>query len=378
VFRLRAPDPDFLFKLTAYAYTAPVPPGVPDRDVGSSPVPGTGPYRILPWRGGQVRFERNPYFREWSHAAQPDGNPDAVVWRLAPSFDAAAREVERGRADWIFGLVPPDQLRRLQVEHGAQIRENRTFYVDFIPLNTRRPPFDDVRVRRALNLAIDRARIVRMYGGPVAATAQCQALPPGLLGYRRYCPYTRRPGPDGAWRGPDLARARRLVAASGTRGTPVDVWGATDVLGVPRGVPAYVASVLRSLGYRTRLHLVPIASIGYAQRRTFQLSVDGDWGPDYPLPSALLPKFFGCRGGYGNGYVCDPALDRTMRTASALQLRDPQRAAALWAVVDRDVVDRAYWVPTVMAHSPAFVSARLRNFQYNPIWDFIASQAWLR
>jgi peptide/nickel transport system substrate-binding protein len=264
------------------------------------------------------------------------------------------------------------------VTHAAQIRANRTFYVDFIPLNTRRPPFDDVRVRRALNLAIDRARIVRMYGGPVAATPQCQALPPGLLGYRRYCPYTRRPGADGAWRGPDLARARRLVAASATRGTRVDVWGATDVLGVPRGMPAYIASVLRSLGYRTRLHLVPIASITLARRRTLQLTVDGDWGPDYPLPSALLPKFFGCHGGYSNGYVCDPALDRRMRAASALQARDPQRAAALWAQVDRDVVDRAYWVPTVNAHAPELVSARLRNFEYNPIWDFIASQAWLR
>jgi hypothetical protein len=41
-------------------------------------------------------------------------------------------------------------------------------------------------------------------------------------------------------------------------------------------------------------------------------------------------------------------------------------------------VDRADRVPTVMAHSPELVSARLRNFQYNPIRDFVASQAWLR
>ncbi len=378
VFRLTAPDPDFLYKLTPYTYAVPVPPGTPDRDVRSTPVPGTGPYRLLPWHGSTITFERNPFFREWSHAAQPDGNPDAVVWRFYPSFDAEVQAVEDSRADWIFGLLPPDRLRQLQLTVPGQLHVNATLIQDFIPLNAHRPPFDDVRVRRALNLAIDRARIVRMYGGPSAATPTCQPLPPGLLGYRPYCPYTRVPAPDGTWRAPDLERARQLVAASGTSGQLVDVWGATDELGVPRGLPAYVASVLRSLGYRTKLHVVPLASITYAMRRRFQISVDGDWSPDYPKPSSFLPQFFGCGGGYTNGYVCDPALDRKMQRATALQVRDPSRAAALWAEVDREIVDRAYWVPMVNSHSPELVSKRLGNFQYNPIWDFIADQAWLR
>ncbi len=55
---------------------APVPPGTPDRDMGLTPVPGTGPYRITRATPREVVFERNPYFREWSHAAQPEGNPD--------------------------------------------------------------------------------------------------------------------------------------------------------------------------------------------------------------------------------------------------------------------------------------------------------------
>ena len=118
-----------------------------------------------------------------------------------------------------------------------------------------------------------------MYGGPSAATPTCQPLPAGLLGYGRYCPYTATPQADGAWNAPDLVRARRLVTSSGTSGQMIDVWGANDELGVPRELPAYVASVLRSLGYRTHLHTVPIASISYAQRRGFQLSVDGDWSP---------------------------------------------------------------------------------------------------
>ena len=239
-------------------------------------------------------------------------------------------------------------------------------------------PFDDVRVRRALNLAIDRAEIARMYGGRAAATPICQPLPHGLLGYRPYCPYTHAPNARGVWRAPDLAAARKLVAESRTKGMLVDVWGVANQLGVPRGLPGYVASVLRSLGYRTRVHVVAAQRITNAMRRTFQLSVDGDWAPDYPQPSSFLPQFFGCHGGYSNGYVCDPVLDRMMVRATSLQLSHPEQAAALWEKVDRRIVDQAYWVPTVNAHPPALVSKRLRNYQYNPIWDFSPAQAWVR
>ena len=237
---------------------------------------------------------------------------------------------------------------------------------DFVPLNTHARPFDDVRVRRALNYAIDRERIARMYGDGVAVPL-CQVLLPGVPGHRAHCPYAR-----------DLAKARALVAASGTRGMRVDVWGTTDQVGVPHQLPAYFASVLRSLGYRVRLRLVPSARITSALRRRIQLSVDGDWLADYPAPSAYVPQFFGCHGGLSNGYVCDRQLERAMARATELQLSDPRRADAAWAAVDRRITDRALWVPTVNVYAAELVSTRLRNYQYHPVWGFIASQAWVR
>jgi ABC-type transport system substrate-binding protein/DNA-binding SARP family transcriptional activator/streptogramin lyase len=365
-FRLRAPDPDFLFKLTVFGYAAPIPPGVPDRDAGATAV-GTGPYKVAsfaPHRG--VRLVRNPRFREWSHAAQPAGNPDVIELRVVDGYDAAARAVERGDADWLFGAIPPARVASLRLEHPAQVHENRAFGFDFIPLNTHVPPFDDVRVRRALNFAIDRGKVARMYG-PGVATPRCQALVPGLLGHRPYCPYPH-----------DLAKARALVAASGTRGRRVEVRGLTDEAFLPRALPAYVASVLRSLGYRVSLHRTPNRELTPALRRRIQLSTDGDWLLDYPAPSAYLPQFFGCHGGLTNGYVCDRELDRLMARAIALQLRDPRRAAAAWAAADRRITDQALWVSTVTLDSPELVSKRLGNYQFHPVWDFIADQAWVR
>jgi YVTN family beta-propeller protein len=378
VFRLREPDPDFLYKLTVLGFSAPVPPGTPDRDVGSS-LPGTGPYRIASSNNRKLRFVRNPVFREWSHAAQPEGNPDAIIWRSASTPQAAVAGVERGRADWILGLIPQTQLHEFQLRYPAQLHTNQSFDVGFIPLNTQHPPFDDVQVRQALNYAIDRSKIARMFGGPVSATPICQPLAPGMLGYRRYCPYTLYPRPDGRWSAPDLEAARRLVAASGTRGDRIDVWGATDLPGIPGELPAYVVHVLRSLGYRASLHLIPYATFSPTMRRGIQLSVDGDWVPDYPAPSSYIPQFFDCHGGNNRKrYVCDPKLDRQMQQASALELQDSARAASLWAKVDHEIVDRAFWVPTVNVRSTELVSKRLRNYQYHPVWGFMVDQVWLR
>jgi len=67
------PRPDFLYKLAALNYASPVPPGTPTRDMGMRRIPGTGPYRIARSNRREIRFARNPYFREWSHAAHPTG-----------------------------------------------------------------------------------------------------------------------------------------------------------------------------------------------------------------------------------------------------------------------------------------------------------------
>ncbi len=374
-FHLVAPDPEFLDKLTEYAYAAPIPPGTPDHGVRA--LPGTGPYTITTVNDQEVRFVRNPFFREWSHAAQPAGNPDSIIWRTAPSAQAAVTAIEQGRADWLFGAIPLAQYRRTELLHPAQLHANPLFGVEFIPLNTHLAPFNNLKVRQALNYAINRAKIVQLYGGPSFATPTCQPIAPGLPGYRRYCPYTQHPRPDGLWSAPDLARARRLVAESGTLGERVLVRGEPDEGYVPPTEPQYVASVLRRLRYRVRVHLAPIASVTQAFRTHFQLDVDGDWTAVYPDPSSYIPQFFSCGGGNSNGYYCNPRIDHEMQQATQLTVSNPFRARAIWALVDRQLTDNAVWVPTVTPQEIELTSARLHNYQYNPVWGFLADQSWI-
>jgi YVTN family beta-propeller protein len=375
VYHLSAPDPDFLEELTSEAYTAPVPPGTPDRNMGLTPVPGTGPYRIASATPGEVVFERNPYFHEWSHAAQPEGNPDEIIWRILPSEQDVVDQITQGKADWTWDSIPPAELHALQVEDPSQVRSDPAFVVEFIPLNTNVPPFNSLLARRALNYAIDRRKIAEMYGGPTVATPSCQPLLPGLLGYQRYCPYTLHPTPDGAWTAPDTALAQKLVDESGTKGDVVTVWGSPDEGAVPPEEAAYITQVLRSLGYRARLHMISIGLISLPMWAKFQISVDGDWVPYYPAPSGLLPSFFACNGGTSNGYYCNPAIDREMTQATLLQLQSPAQAAAMWTKVDHQLTDQAEWVATVDLNEVDIISGGLRNYEFNPVNGFVADQA---
>ena len=378
VFHLTSPDPEFLYKLAEQDYTAPIPPGTPDHNAALDSLPGTGPYRIARADQTGVYFIRNPFFHEWSHAAQPYGNPDKIAWRYLPSQQAAATAVQRGRADWLYGSVPPPTYRQTAIKSPALLHSSPLLAVEFLSLNTHVAPFDNVLARKALNYAIDRKTIARLYGGPLFASPTCQPLVPGLPAYRRYCPYTSHPTASGAYTGPDLAYAKRLVAASGTRGAHISVLGSPDEGVIPPNVMTYVGAVLRSLGYRPTVRSATLGSINEAMYRRFQLNTNGDWLADYPDPSSYFPLFFTCRGGNSNGFVCNPARDRQMQTAELRELASPNAANALWTSIDHTLTNQAVWVPTVNQHEVDLVSKRLGNYEFNPVWGYLADQSWVR
>ena len=220
-FHLSAPDPDFLYKL-ALQFTAPTPPGVPDHDVGTDPVPSTGPYMIGRYLAGrEVDFVPNPYFKEWSAAAEPAGSPDRIVWTFGASVPHEVNAIEAGQADWTDDSEP--DVAGLVAEFPGQVHINPDFSIDYASFNTRVAPFDQQVVRQAFSLAANRTALVNHLGGTDVASPTCQILPPGIPGYQRYCPFTVDPAPGGAWVGPDLAAARELVAQSATYGMRVTV-----------------------------------------------------------------------------------------------------------------------------------------------------------
>ena len=195
-------------------------------------------------------------------------------------------------------------------------------------------------------------------------------LPPNIDGYRRYCPYTLAPDPAGTYDGPDLAKARRLVAASGTRGQPVTVWFYDIPIGRRNG--AYLVSVLRSLGYKAQLRTVP--HTGSTWRPNRQAGVGG-WAADYPSASNFFVTALhlsvlrsrAIRARTPNvAEFCDRRIDAEIARARALQTSDPPAASRLWSTIDREITDQAPWVVIRTQLAPDFVSRRTGN--YTPCW----------
>jgi peptide/nickel transport system substrate-binding protein len=383
-FHLTAPDEFFLTKLVP-TFNAPVPASEPAHPVGTTPVPGTGPYMITRYiQGREVDFARNPYFREWSAAARPDGFPDKIVWRfgLTPAQEVAA--IEAGRADWMAD--PPPNIQALSARYYPQVHIDPQLAIAYAAFNVTVPPFNDLRVRQAVSLAADRNAAVAALGGPDAAQPTCQIIPPGLPGYRRYCPYTVDPSGSGAWVGPDLVRARQLVAASHTEGMRVVVW--VHQWEPDQSLAPYFVNVLRELGYRASIQAASVATFARNvddTRRRVQVSI-GTWGLDYPSASDLFDVFFRCSAfrpadpadTRSGSFFCQPAIDREMSQADQLQVSDPQAAADVWASVDRQVTYLAPWVPFASLRGADFTSARARNYQSSPAEGILLDQLWVR
>ena len=374
-FRLVAPEPDFLSNLTEGGLATPVPPGTPLHGVRRTPIPGTGPYEIASASKHEIRYVRNPYFHEWSHAAQPDGNPDEIVMRFGFTPVQEVKAIEHGRADWTADGVPASLLSNVTAHFPAQIHSYLQTNTDFLQLNTTVPPFNNLRVRQALNDAIDRARVARFYGGPLGATPTCQILPPGLLGYRAYCPYTRNlTAATNRWQAPDLPRALRLVTESGTRGDRITVWGPADDPVLGRALVPYTVRVLNRLGYRAHAHLIPQNAFGSIPQQTFERiqMTPPSWGD--PTAADFLDTFFTCSAPFDHHWFCNASFDHSIRRAETLQAEDSPAAAALWAKLDRELVDQAAAVPLVNHRQIDFLSARVANYQHNPIYGLVADQ----
>ncbi len=284
--------------------------------------------------------------------------------------------------------TPPQDLRivaDLARRHPAQLHPIAWFQTNFAFLNTRVAPFNDVRVRQAVNFAVDRRRLVDIFGGPSLAEATCQFLPPNLPGYRRYCPYTTGPSANGDYNGPDLEAARRLVAASGTAGTPVTVVGRN----ANRAHDEYFVTVLRQLGYRATLREIPdlgeYVDYVFDSRNHVQIAFLY-FAADFPLPSNFFQENLSCSGfvpanSAANGNpseYCNPKVDTLASEAFAAQSTDPTTARRLWAQVDRMITDDAAIVATVNGKTQDFVSTRLHNFQSNPQLGPLYDQMWLQ
>ena len=384
-FHLIRPDPDFLYKLAGqFAYV--LPGSTPRRPAGTHPLPATGPYMIATYRPRRLlRFVRNPFFHEWSRAAQPDGYPDRIDIRIAGTADDAIRDVVDGKADvvWLAEPLTPKQVSRLEVRYASQMHTAPSPNLQALFLNTRVPPFNRLDARRAINFAVDRAAATNAWGGPSVAQTTCQILPPNFPDYRPYCPYTAGSTNRGTWTAPDLTKAKALV------GTLRDARHEGHPLGVvagkrlqPGGQEGAALARLprdREADRRQTNTGMPLVTCETG-RRSGSTAGRGAWTRrrSWLGSSAVQGLCPGARQRERDQF-CDPRIDRQMRRAQAEQLSDPTGSRALWQRVDREITDAAPWVPLIASKNVSVLSKRVGNYQYSPAAvAMLIDQLWVR
>jgi peptide/nickel transport system substrate-binding protein len=334
--KLSKPQGDFL-NILATIFASIVPANTPATDQSTKGIPSTGPYTIQTYVPNRsVTVARNP---EWQGIEDiPDGNPDKMTFEVIEDDSAALQSVIDGRNDYDFHPIPVDRLGEVQNQYGEQLKLYTPANTYYYFMNTRIPPFNKKEARQAVNYAVDRQAVVRLYGGLASTTEN--VLPPTYPQYNKISAYPH-----------DMAKARQLIRQAGLAGTAVTVWGnSRETLQKPA---EYLQDVLNRIGFKAKLRIIDpsvyFTTIGN-QRTRAQAGI-ANWFQDYPHPLNWFDVLL-------NGNRITEEHNNNYSNANVKAINDKIEALKLepeltdevnqqWQEVDQMVSENALWAPIV-------------------------------
>lgn len=306
-------------------------------DFGKQPV-GTGAYKLAEWTLGQrLVFEKNAdYWRA--------GVPylDSVVFEVGQEPVVALLRLQNGEVDVPGDGIPPAKFQEVMADpaQAGRVVVGGQLHTGYITLNVTTPPFDKVEVRKAVNMAINKDRIVQIING--RAVPATQPLPPSMPGYTAgYAGYAY-----------DVEGAKALLAEAGVAdGFETDLY-VMNTDPNPRIAQA-IQQDLAAIGIKANIQSLAQANVieaGGAGTAPMIWSGGMAWIADFPDPSNFYGPILGCAGAVEGGWnwskFCDAALDA--KATEADSMADPARVAdrmALWSDVYMGVMEQAPWVP---------------------------------
>lgn len=307
-------------------------------DFGREPV-GSGAYRLREWLPGQqVVFER---FEDYHR----DGVPklDQVTFRIGLEPTVALLRLENGEADILGDGIPPAQF--LQVmndpERADNVVEGGQLHTGYVTMNTQMEPFDNVEVRRAMNMAINKKRIIQMING--RAVPANQPLPPTMPGYAEDY--------DGYPYDPERAKAA-LADAGYPDGFSTELY-VMNVDPNPRIAQA-IQQDLSEIGVDVEIRSLAqsnvIAAGGEKDQAPMIWSGGMAWIADFPDPSNFYGPILGCAGavpgGWNWAWYCNEKIDERAAKADAMvgpDMKDERIEA--WRQIYVDIMGDAPWIP---------------------------------
>ena len=312
-------------KFLAMPVASVVPSSVP-ADFGQHPV-GTGPWRFVAWEHDDyLRFAKNPNY--WGGA--PLG--DSLTVRIIPEALTRAAEFQAGRISVVE--VPFGETKKWEQEHPDWLKRKPALRAVYVPLNNRRGPLRDPRVRQAINHAVNVPEILRtVWNGRGALAAG--AIPPTLGGSDP----ARRPYAY------DTTDARRLLRAAGyPNGFSLQLWRSGTNVEMGRVAQAIQAQ-LAAVGIQVEIVSRDASSMREAVRKGDTDMAITDWWADYPdADNFLYPLFHSASFGPGgnHSFYSDRLTDSLILVAR--RTVDPAAREALYRRIDDRVFQAAPWI----------------------------------
>jgi peptide/nickel transport system substrate-binding protein/oligopeptide transport system substrate-binding protein len=340
VFTLSRPDATFLHAM-AMNFASIVPKEAVEAaagDFGKKPI-GSGTLILKEWTIGQrLVLERNP-----SYFVTDMPHIDKVTVEIGQEPLVALLRLQKGEVDIAGDGIPPAKF--LEMKNGPDaadmIVDREQLQTGYVTLNTRVKPFDDVRVRQAVNMAINKERIVRIVNG--RANPANQPLPPLMPGYDK----------DFKGYAYDVAKAKELLKEAGQGGGFSTVLYATNTDPQPRIAQA-IQQDLAAVGIKAEIKALAqsnvIAAGGTEGEAPMIWSGGMAWIADFPDPSNFYGPILGCSGAVAGGWnwswYCNKEIEA--RAVAADSMSDPAKAAErteAWKTVFTDIMKDAPWVP---------------------------------
>ena len=350
---LSRPDATFLHVM-ALNFSSVVPKEAVDAagaDFGRQPV-GTGAYSLAEWTLGQrLVFQKNAdYWRA--------GVPylDAITFEVGQEPLVALLRLQNGEVDVPGDGIPPAKFTEVMSDpaQAARVVEGGQLHTGYMTLNVTAPNLGDVRVRQAINMAINKDRIVQIING--RAVPATQPLPPSMPGYTDgYAGYAYDP-----------EAAKVLLSEAGLPdGFETELY-VMNTDPNPRIAQA-IQQDLAAIGVTAAIQSLAQANVieaGGAGTAPMIWSGGMAWIADFPDPSNFYGPILGCGGAVEGGWnwskYCNEALD--VMAAKADSITDPAMTAdrmALWSEVYMGVMKDAPWVPVFNEQRFTMKSARM-------------------
>jgi len=307
-------------------------------DFGKNPV-GTGAFSLAEWTIGQrLVFAKNETY--WRN-----GIPylDQITFEVGQEPIVALLRLQNGEVDVPGDGIPPAKFQEVMGDpaQAGRVVEGGQLHTGYITLNTQMPPFDNADVRRAVNMAINKDRIIQIING--RAIAATQPLPPTMPGYTE--------GYEGYAFDPEAAKAM-LAKAGFAEGfeTELYVMNTDPNPRIAQAIQQDLAGIGITAGIKSLAQASVIAAGGEADQAPMIWSGGMAWIADFPDAANFYGPILGCsgaiQGGWNWSWYCNEALDE--KSASADAIVDPARAGErleMWSEIYMTIMEDAPWVP---------------------------------